>query len=261
MKYVISDIHGNLALFQEILIKISLKDADELYVLGDMIDRHPHGIEIMTALMRMPNAKVLLGNHEWMMMRALGFPRREDTSYRFWKRLEYMDIWFHNGAKSTCLAWSGLDAGQQERIKAWLQDLPLEYDVETEKGSFKLVHAAPLCLYEKYGSGRPDALEYAVWDRKTLAYLPDVEGRTVLFGHTITGKFTDCYIDCPVTPFGGGGEGSLWVDIDCGAGLPEGDPQCRGRLACVNLNTLEVTYTGPVSAEEAGVLRERMEEG
>lgn len=64
MMYVISDIHGNLKLVNEILRKIDLKDSNELYVLGDMMDRHPHGIEIMMILMNMPNAKVILGNHE-----------------------------------------------------------------------------------------------------------------------------------------------------------------------------------------------------
>lgn len=246
MRYVISDIHGNLRLFNEILEKIDLKDTDELYVLGDMIDRHSHGIEIMMILMNMPNAKVILGNHEWMMMRALGFPRREDTGYRGYKRLEYIDTWFRNGAKPTCQAWGRLSGGEQDRLKKWLQDLPLEYDAETEKGKFKLVHAAPACLYDKYDTDHADALEYAVWDRDTLMYLPDVDGRTVLFGHTITGNFTDDFMDCPVVEFDGEC-GSRWVGIDCGAGLPDNEPGCRGRLACVNLDTLDVRYTGSVS--------------
>ena len=252
MKYVISDIHGNLKLFNEILRKIDLKNSDELYVLGDMIDRHSHGIEVMMILMNMPNAKVILGNHEWMMMRALGFPRKEDTGYRWYKRLEYMNIWFYNGAKHTYRAWNKLGVGKQGQIKDWLQNLPLEYDVETKKGKFKLVHAAPVCLYDTYGTDCADALEYAVWDRDTLRYLPDVDGMTILFGHTITGNFTGDLTDCSVLAFGGDSEKSLWVGIDCGAGLPDGASRYCGKLACVNLDTLDVKYTGSGSANEMG---------
>lgn len=39
-----------------------------LYVLGDVIDRFPDGIEILQELMAMPNVKMLLGNHEYMML-------------------------------------------------------------------------------------------------------------------------------------------------------------------------------------------------
>ena len=254
MKYVISDIHGNLKLFNEILGKIGLKDSDELYVLGDMIDRHPHGIEIMMILMNMPNARVVLGNHEWMMMRALGFPRKEDTSYRAYKKLEYRSIWFYNGAKRTYQAWNRLSAGKQGQIKAWLQNLPLEYDVETEKGKFKLVHAAPVCLYDKYHTDQADALEYAVWDRDTLKYLPDVDGRTILFGHTITGDFIDDFMECSVAAFGGDSGRSFWIGIDCGAGLPDDEPGYCGRLACVNLDTLDAKYTDPVSVKGMGMV-------
>ena len=43
MMHVISDIHGNLKLFNEILRKIDLKDRDGLYVLGDMMLAISHG--------------------------------------------------------------------------------------------------------------------------------------------------------------------------------------------------------------------------
>ena len=42
--YVMSDIHRNLANFNSILEQINLQADDTLYVLGDVIDRHPYGI-------------------------------------------------------------------------------------------------------------------------------------------------------------------------------------------------------------------------
>ena len=74
MVYVLSDIHGNECRFNSILKQIDLQPEDTLCVLGDVIDRHPGGIRILRRLMAMPNAKMILGNHEYMMLRALGSP-------------------------------------------------------------------------------------------------------------------------------------------------------------------------------------------
>ena len=74
MKYVIADIHGNERRFNSIMKQINLQREDTLYVLGDVIDRHPGGIRILRRIISMPNAKMLLGNHEYMMLRALGYP-------------------------------------------------------------------------------------------------------------------------------------------------------------------------------------------
>ena len=68
MQYVMSDIHGNLENFESVLAQISLRPDDTLYILGDVIDRHPAGIRILRRIMEMPNVKMLLGNHEWMML-------------------------------------------------------------------------------------------------------------------------------------------------------------------------------------------------
>ena len=74
MVYVMGDIHGNTRRFNSILQQIQLQPEDTLYVLGDVIDRHGDGVRILRQLMAMPNAKVLLGNHEYMMLQALQHP-------------------------------------------------------------------------------------------------------------------------------------------------------------------------------------------
>ena len=72
MIYVMSDIHGNLERFESIMRQINLKEEDTLYILGDVIDRYPYGIKLLRKIMKMPNVKMLLGNHEYMMMQAIG---------------------------------------------------------------------------------------------------------------------------------------------------------------------------------------------
>lgn len=63
MTYVLSDIHGNLQRFESILAQINLQPDDTLYILGDVIDRYPDGIKILRRIMKMPNARMLIGNH------------------------------------------------------------------------------------------------------------------------------------------------------------------------------------------------------
>ena len=59
MVYVLSDIHGNERRFHSILKQINLQPEDTLYILGDVIDRHPDGIRILRKIMAMPNAKMI----------------------------------------------------------------------------------------------------------------------------------------------------------------------------------------------------------
>lgn len=68
MTYVLSDIHGQMRRFQSVMNQINLQPGDTLYVLGDVIDRYPDGIRILRQLMVMPNVKLLLGNHEFVML-------------------------------------------------------------------------------------------------------------------------------------------------------------------------------------------------
>lgn len=64
MTYVLSDIHGQKRRWESILQQIDLQPEDTLYVLGDVIDRYPDGIQILRQIMSMPNVKMLIGNHE-----------------------------------------------------------------------------------------------------------------------------------------------------------------------------------------------------
>ena len=71
MIYVLSDIHGNAIRYNSIIEQINLQEMDTLYILGDVIDRYPDGIKILREIMKKDNIKMLLGNHEYMMLEAL----------------------------------------------------------------------------------------------------------------------------------------------------------------------------------------------
>ena len=101
MIYVMSDIHGNLRRFNSVMKQIALQPEDTLYVLGDVIDRHPDGIRILRKLMAMPNVKMLLGNHEYMMLRAIGRPFDTYESMDDLIIEDAIYLWYRNGGKVT----------------------------------------------------------------------------------------------------------------------------------------------------------------
>ena len=84
MHYVLSDIHGNKEAFDTILSMIDLKPDDQLYILGDVIDRGEYGIELLQQIRTMPNCTLLMGNHEYMMVNALRHPENLHFKY-VWK--------------------------------------------------------------------------------------------------------------------------------------------------------------------------------
>ena len=69
--YVTSDAHGHVHALDEALSKISLTSDDTLYVLGDMIDRGPDPVGVIKLVRSLPNARVLKGNHEQIMLDAI----------------------------------------------------------------------------------------------------------------------------------------------------------------------------------------------
>ena len=71
-QYAMADIHGNKKLFDAVMKQIGLQPDDTLYVLGDVIDRYDDGIRILRRLMTMPNVRMIRGNHEQMMLDAIG---------------------------------------------------------------------------------------------------------------------------------------------------------------------------------------------
>ena len=71
MKYCMSDIHGESERYFQMLKEIQFSSDDQLYIIGDVIDRGPGGIEILRDIMPRENVVLLLGNHELMCRQAI----------------------------------------------------------------------------------------------------------------------------------------------------------------------------------------------
>ena len=221
MIYVMSDIHGDKEKFKSVMSKINMKAEDKLYVLGDVIDRQPHGIEILLELMGMGNATVLLGNHELMMKEALtGIPN-----------IHKIILWYKNHGEITQRAFMQLKQKTKSQLISYISNMPLSCEININEKKYLLVHGAPPSLYDKVISYPKSKTEFTVRTRLT----PDCkmpEGQTVIFGHTPTEYYQ---VTLPL---------SIWygedkIGIDCGCGHDH--PVCR--LACLRLDDMTEFYS------------------
>ena len=234
MIYILSDIHGNERRFQSILQQINLQPSDTLYILGDVIDRHPGGIRILRKIMAMPNAKMLLGNHEYMMLRALGEPYDDNVDTG-----TALAHWYRNGGQVTHDHFKRLRKTTRAQIVAYLHSLPLSYDVQVGSANYKLVHGAPVEDFSRNQDPRYlNPTHFAVWKRWEEDEFP-VHDYTVIFGHTPTRHYRECV---PMEIWRQKGR----IGIDCGSGYPEDktNPNSQyGRLCCLRLEDNQVFYS------------------
>ncbi len=71
-RFVITDIHGCFQTFLKLLDKISLKKVDQLFILGDMVDRGPYSYLVIEKIVQLINEGYaifpLRGNHEQLFL-------------------------------------------------------------------------------------------------------------------------------------------------------------------------------------------------
>lgn len=231
MTYVLSDIHGNLQRFKSIMAQINLQADDTLYVLGDVIDRYAGGIKILRQIMRMPNAEMLIGNHEYMMLNAIGHCKdaaeeKENTNWRQRK------IWYRNGGMVTHEQLKHYRKDTRSEIFDFIWKLSTNLEVEVNGIKYKLVHASPEENYMAnywHSEDYKDSREFAVWERWNET-CPVPGGYVLIFGHTPT-----CF-------FHNREPWSIWksekaIGIDCGGGFE------YGRLSCLRLDDMQEFYS------------------
>ena len=188
MTYILSDIHGQMRRFQSVMRQINLQPEDTLYVLGDVIDRHSDGIKILRQLMAMPNVKLLLGNHEFMMLNSLYYPAPEEEKWPAYYLEDRLRLWYNNGGKVTHDYLKRIRKSIRTEIFEFLDKLPVNCEVNVNGEHYLLTHAAPACEYPKYAYRYDSERKFCVWQR--YKQFPILEGKTVIFGHTPTNHYT-----------------------------------------------------------------------
>lgn len=175
MRYVISDIHGNYALFIALLEKIGFSDDDELYVCGDIIEKGKDSVKLAKFIFSMPNAYVIMGNHEDAFVKYYdSLMKKHDGDFDevLGELRKYLS---ESGGDGELLDWDVV-----EKIEF------LPYYIEKE--DFICVHAG--VTLDSHGVVLPLASipeEELVFNRsfKNPEVIPN-ESKCVFFGHTAT---------------------------------------------------------------------------
>lgn len=247
--YVMSDIHGQKKLFDRMLKQINFSPEDELYILGDVVDRGPDGIKMLLKTKRTPNIHLLMGNHEYMMMNAF---KRKDDVYAYF-------IWMYNGARPTLAQFKNYTEKTRVSLLEYISKLPVEARVTVNGKEFILCHAQPHPTsfkndpFENFliGTRYITDEEFSVWQRyaginpingdRPIGIIPDenFKDKTVVFGHTPVCYYPD-YKGVSNTIR----HENNTINVDCGcAAIPYGES--NGRLACLRLDNLKEFYEEP----------------
>ncbi len=212
MVYVTSDLHGYpLEKIKALLDKAGFCNGDFLYVLGDVIDRGADGIKILKWLMSMPNAQLILGNHEAMLLSCdfLFETVTEDAIDRLTgTKLGMYSNWVSNGGNLTLDALYATRKEEIDYILEYLREAPLYEVVTAGEKDFVLTHSG-------LGSFKEDKKlsEYSahdlIWNRPSLAtrYFKDI---TTVFGHTPTFIYGEEHRGRAIFT-------DTWINIDTGA--------------------------------------------
>lgn len=140
MTYVMSDIHGNFEKYESMLKLINLSDGDELYVIGDAIDRGKDGISVFRDIMQRPNVHMLLGNHEWMAIETIWAGGERSKG-------EMLKLWIRNGRTITYFDLMKLDTGELDKIVSFLVSLSVSVEIQVNGRKFYLILYSVLFVF------------------------------------------------------------------------------------------------------------------
>lgn len=253
MIYVCSDIHGCADRFFKLLKEINFSGLDHMYILGDIIDRNPDGVELLKYVMDKPNITLLMGNHEHFMysyLVRLNVLGRLDIRDNF-----PSDIWLasNNGGAVTLTAFSKEPLSVKKDILYYLSNLPVIVLTTVNGNKFHLSHAGTI----------PDVLSKNVWCTKDFPknVLEDVvwncpyrmdthideseypEGYTSIIGHVPVQRLYRIGCCCLGTEYTIIHDRNM-IDIDSGCALfyREKDNDMETALSCICLDNMKEFY-------------------
>ncbi len=190
MIYVMSDIHGCYDEFQRMLKLIQFSKKDELYILGDVIDRGKSPIETLLYVKKQKNIHLLLGNHEYMMLDY--FCEKEyDENSRHCKQAK--ELWMRNGGRITLNQFLEKDEKTQNEILEYLKNIPLYFIKEMNGMTNLMVHAGayPYDETDVRVFLKQQTMEDILWIRDDFLLSSIKLPFRIIFGHTPVSSFQD----------------------------------------------------------------------
>ena len=235
MTYVCSDVHSHAGVLREALEVLEADDC--LYMIGDIADKGPDGLEALKILMDDPRCDMILGNHDMMFLQNYACFEHADEIPEALPAEIFVRWQVRNFGFDTWQAFMNETVEEQQRMIGYLRSRPILKTVEVDGRKFCLVHAAVPHVGKEIRDLYLDAVrdetypflydwknDY-VWGR----YVTRIPGYTVIVGHTAAQYYHDEYVRC---------EDDVWYDIDCG--LAYNFPSSKLALMC--LNDMEIRY-------------------
>lgn len=190
--YVFSDVHGHVATLDRLLARVSPSDDDRVVCLGDMVDRGPDPVGVINMVRGLPNATVLMGNHEDLMLSFYDDPNDQMAVLN----------WGINGCYTTVEGMQKLSAEERVAILIWLRGLPKWTCASVGGRDYICVHAG-IRPFEVEGSMEwsPETIDFVMgmqqsedltWIREEFWEFPTGlidetgAGPIVIAGHTPT---------------------------------------------------------------------------
>lgn len=256
--YVFSDVHGHHRTLERLLERVSPAEDDQVWIIGDMVDRGPDPISVIRTCQSLPGSHVLMGNHEAMMLDFVHNPDDNLMAYQ----------WQMNGGHTTYEGYASLPSAERVDLIDWMESLPLGAHVTVGDRTYIFVHAGlqPLNFssHSRWTDVTIDALlryqnrddllwiREDFWGRPTGFVGADGKGPIVVAGHTpvpYVEESADVFDrpardedgQCQIMHLGAteqtGGVADRWA-IDCGAAGGAG----WGRIGMVRLDDGEEFY-------------------
>jgi len=176
-RIVIGDVHGCYKTLKKLVEhQIKPEKTDQIYFVGDLIDRGPRSREVLDYIIDLKwkgfNVNALKGNHEDLFVKAFSDE-------------EYMRAWFHNGSEETLKSFD-VPADKRndyeglrmvpERYIQFLSGLPYYYDLN----DYIIVHAGLNITSEDHFADTQAML----WSREIKGLNLLKSGICIIHGHT-----------------------------------------------------------------------------
>lgn len=132
MTYVVSNLYGRHDKFEKILKKISLKDRDVLYILGNIVDYGEESLKLINDISTRLNVYCVLGEHDYKAFMLLSeFDRiLKSGSAPSESFSREMIAWAADGGQPTLEAFKDADPDEKEGFLDYLSDLPVFEETE-----------------------------------------------------------------------------------------------------------------------------------
>lgn len=233
MIYIISDIHGCYEEYRELLEKIKFSDTDELFVLGDAVDRGPEPMKVLQDMMMRPNVYPILGNHDYIaltILKKLNVEIREDNVETHLSKEDILDYfyWHKDGGKTTIEKFKELSREEREEILEYLEEFSIYNEIFLNGKHYVLAHADIHNFSET-----KDLKEYKLSD--FIFYRADYDVRYFSDKNTylVTGHTPTVLLNDDREPRVFEENGHIAIDCGCVFGF---------KLAAYCLNNGEITY-------------------